>query len=951
MLNPHRCAADAGLWPQVAEHVLRLARTTGSAAYDLRAVHVVVPSGTQVRLLYAALRRHFEAGFIPPRVAAWPEWGQDDAVDDLARRVSLFDALRGNAWVRTHLSAQSPALWRLAQQIEAVADELTYAAVNGADAMTADVEAVLARRYRRGAARAVQPQARLLLDLWRAGGDALASQRIQALNRIASNAAAPLVFVAAQPIEPWLRHVLARYAERAAVVLIEADVAAVLADAPVLAAAWPELTATADPLPIAARADALRGAVDGAVDGAAGKLPVIVRTSSLEEEAGAAAQQVVVWLGEGFTSIALIALDRLTARRVRALLERAQVLVRDETGWKLSTTGAAAAVMRWLDVVSDELYWRDVLDWLKSAFTFADRPNKAREVAALERAIRTGGAVQGVHAMLGALDAALARAGGAAESADSVESAEPERTDLADLAGARELLTVLDRQARGAARGSVALGAHVKVLQGWLDALGMRAALAADPVGEAVLREIDAMDAQLAVTRVRVTLADFRALLAARFEELSFVDRGIDAEVVLVSLAATPLRRFDAAILIGADALHLPSVPADTLFLSHAVRSELGLANDEVQRRRQSEQLALLLATVPRVVATWRESIGDEPNALSPLLERLQFVAQRAAGLELVMTRPRQTFAVHIEPATQPAPVAASLLPDRISASQAQSLVNCAYQFYARCLLRLAELEDVVELPDKRDFGEALHEVLRRFHRRWCEAAFHEADRGQLAASLREHAHAVFGPQIERAPALLAFARRFDGLVNGYLDWLCEHSAAGWRWAGAEERHGVRLPLRNGREVELTGRIDRIDADAEGRLRVLDYKARSAADLKKAQRDAGEDIQLPFYGLLLAQPPESAAYVAFQRASDRDRGVHAVEAERYAEVTEAVAARLRRDLERIADGAALPAHGAASVCDRCEMRGLCRRDYWEQSGERGEEPAGGQSTNSGGAER
>jgi ATP-dependent helicase/nuclease subunit B len=47
-------------------------------------------------------------------------------------------------------------------------------------------------------------------------------------------------------------------------------------------------------------------------------------------------------------------------------------------------------------------------------------------------------------------------------------------------------------------------------------------------------------------------------------------------------------------------------------------------------------------------------------------------------------------------------------------------------------------------------------------------------------------------------------------------------------------------------------------------------------------------------------------------------------------LVEAVESRLRADLQRIADGAPLPAIGADSVCARCEMRGLCRRDYWER---------------------
>ena len=46
----------------------------------------------------------------------------------------------------------------------------------------------------------------------------------------------------------------------------------------------------------------------------------------------------------------------MTARRARARLERAQILVADESGWTLSTTMASSVVMRWLDVIGGDFY-------------------------------------------------------------------------------------------------------------------------------------------------------------------------------------------------------------------------------------------------------------------------------------------------------------------------------------------------------------------------------------------------------------------------------------------------------------------------------------------------------------------------------------------------------------------------------------------------------------------
>jgi ATP-dependent helicase/nuclease subunit B len=227
--------------------------------------------------------------------------------------------------------------------------------------------------------------------------------------------------------------------------------------------------------------------------------------------------------------------------------------------------------------------------------------------------------------------------------------------------------------------------------------------------------------------------------------------------------------------------------------------------------------------------------------------------------------------------------------------------------------------------------------VLQRFHAEWGDAAFETLDPRQLGASLRRHADKVFAPLTERAPAMLAFARRFEGLVDGYVDWLRRHAAEGWRWAAGETKRQQPLSIGGGREVVLHGRIDRIDEDAAGRQQVIDYKARVAEKLKRGLKSPGEDVQLPFYGLLLAGRAQRATYVSFDRAREGDNGVAPVAPPQpFDELVQAVGARLHGDLQRIADGAPLPAIGAAAVCEYCEMHGLCRRSYWEHGDAGGE---------------
>jgi ATP-dependent helicase/nuclease subunit B len=907
-----RLAADAGFWPAAARAVLEFASRHGAAGRELQSLTWIVPTGAHAALARATLGSVLGGvAFIPPRIAPLAAWLGRPLRSGTATHAALFNALRASPWVRSSFSTQPAALWGLAEDIALLSDELTLAALAEPQAYGERLQQSLARHYRRRAARALQPQAQLVLQLWQAqrgSDDGAAGGAMDELERRAQSGGGPLVYLAGAggaALAAWEEHFLRRYAEHAPVLLLEAEVAQALMDRPLLAVAWPELTGENRDVPLAARADAVRA-------GAVAPRLAILPAATLEEEAAAVASQVLAWLREGVARIALVALDRLTARRVRALLERAQVIVRDETGWKLSTTSAAAAVMRWLDVVADDLYWRDLLDWSKSSFTLYGYAGKPEVVSVFEQAIRGGGALQGVRAMRRAL-----------LDVDAGDS------------GAVELLDLIDREARAARNAGPGLADHARTLQRSLRTLGMRPALAVDPVGNAVLDEIDALQVELEGIGGRASLAEFRTALAARFEDAAFIDHQVESPVSMMSLAATWLRPYDAALLIGADAAHLPAAPAERLFLPNSVRAELGLSTGESQQHAQAMVLASLLAATPQVVATWRTRMGDEPNTVSPLLERLQFASARACGDELTRSISAATRSVEPRTLQRPTPSCPELLPPRVSASQAQSLVNCAYQFYARALLGLSEVEDVIEVPDKRDFGVALHRILWRFHRAWAAADFSQLEARALQDDLARHAQAVFDPLIERAPALLAFRHRFEGLIPGYVVWLQQHARAGWRWAAGEERHEQRVELASGRTVELIGRIDRIDSIDRGSevgSLVIDYKARSADQLRNAVRQPGEDVQLPFYGLLLGAPLEAAAYLAFERRTDESSGVVEVRANEPFDVeVQRVGERLRADLQRVAAGAPLPAFGIAAVCKYCEMRGLCRRDYWEHS--------------------
>jgi ATP-dependent helicase/nuclease subunit B len=904
---------DGRWWDAAASRLLEFGARCGLPARDLRALTVLVPRVSDGPWLRAALHRALggNGALVAPRIATLERWVGMPAGPQTPRLLELFEALRASAWAREAFGDRPGALWSLAAELSRLGDELTLAAVGRDQAFEGRWRDSVARHFQRRAAMAASAQAQLVLHLWRAHCTAQfgAGRMLKLWARCLERVDGPLAVLAPFGLPDWQQVLLKDRAVAHPVCAVLGDLSAAMSAHGWLALTWPEL-ADPDPAPapIADRCEAARTR-------SAPRLRILA-TGSLEQEAGAAASEVEAWLRSGVERIALVALDRLTARRVRALLERADILVADRAGWKLSTTSAAAAVMRWLELAGADFRIRDLLDWLRSPFVLwgqAERVAVARVIDRVAGAAALAGGLRAIERALGRLDDRQA----------DVEAARATLARLADQAGRLQAAGTLGRL-------SGALDAS-------LDALGMREALARDPVGRDVLRELGQLHDSVTGSDARMPLAAFRELLAQHFENTNASDPGVESAVVMTSLGGACLRGFEAVVLIGVDAGHLPSGTEPGVLMSAGVRRDLGLATAADLHRAQAVELATLLCSVPRVAATWRVREGDEPLALSTWLDRLRVMAGQAGWADPVISfePPRRT--VEARTPHRPAPCAPHRLPDSLSVGACQSLVDCPYQFYARHLLGLRRREWVAETPDKRDLGIALHSILHRLHLDFDAERLQRMADPELQRTLEQITQQMFGRDLRERPALIGYRRRMLDLIPGYVQWLRQRAAAGWRLQSAEAQFQVTLPIDPSRAIELSGRIDRIDVrgDADREVidrEVIDYKARSHRAVRAAAADPGEDIQLPLYALALGAGVTAASYLSFERSADPDRRFATVQqipaAEPLGRWVRLVDQRLRADLARIAGGTGMAAIGVEPTCSRCEMRGLCRRGEW-----------------------
>jgi ATP-dependent helicase/nuclease subunit B len=251
-----------------------------------------------------------------------------------------------------------------------------------------------------------------------------------------------------------------------------------------------------------------------------------------------------------------------------------------------------------------------------------------------------------------------------------------------------------------------------------------------------------------------------------------------------------------------------------------------------------------------------------------------------------------------------------------LSATQLDALRACPYRFFARAVLRLDEADELEAGLEKRDYGDWLHAVLFRFHH----------GGGQDATALQAAADAVTQEQALDEADLLPWRASFETLAPAYLTWWQARQAAGWCWVTGEEDR--RRAVDGVPDLQLRGRIDRLDEGPGASQQLLDYKTGSVAGLKDKLKVKLEDTQLSFYAALMRADDSPALFGASYLALDDKDAPVELPHERVGETAALLVEGLAHDWQQLRAGASLPALGEGAVCETCEMRGLCRRDHW-----------------------
>ncbi|MFT3856946.1 MAG: PD-(D/E)XK nuclease family protein [Aquabacterium sp.] len=684
--------------------------------------------------------------------------------------------------------------------------------------------------------------------------------------------------------------------------------------------------------------------------------PCVIGCTDAEDEAQQAAAQVIAAVNAARQQpaqdrqqpVALIALDRSLIRRVRAMLEEAGARIADETGWRLSTTRAAAVLSRLLQASHPRATTDELLDWLKSGWISgpADEGNPERQLAnasgQLEIWCRRHGMLSAWSLQVPALDALSAD--DVQTVAENLPQVVPEGGDAMPASAvrlwhwAREVLGPL--QALWSAR-RPRMQEWVLALRDCLAASGSLSALAADPAGQLALETLrfglatQACDLEQAwqglSSQVTMDGRAFQRWVGSVLEDTTFRPEAPEdeADVVITPMARAVLRPFHAIVLPGADERQLGALASPSGWLGTKLLEAMTLPTPQTQRAAQWDAFQLLMNR-PGVICLHRHAQGSEPLEPSPWLEK--WAAHEGVALARGTDRLVHLSVPHT-PVRTPLPSLDThheALPMQVTATSYEALRQCPYRFFATSVLGLREQDELDEGLDRSDFGIWLHEVLLRFHLARQQQLALSNEQEDVQAWLAVAAKVIREQGLDRdgqRPYFLPFSADLDRLAQGYVRWLREHEDKGWSVQHVEHKDTLALTLAPDLSVRLHGQLDRVDIRHEAGERrrfVLDYKTGNRDALKAKVAQPLEDTQLAFYAALSGRDaPVDAAYLHLDA-----RSVTQIDHAEVAHSAEALLQGVASDWARLRAGAPLKAMGEGAACAFCQARGLCRKDHW-----------------------
>ena len=642
----------------------------------------------------------------------------------------------------------------------------------------------------------------------------------------------------------------------------------------------------------------------------------IFTTHSVENHVRAICLQAKQWLLQNKFPIGIVANDRLLIRRIRAVLEAEGIRANDLGGWAFSTTCAATSIETLLEAIENDFQKELLLDLISSPFmpqatnaNYADQIYRFRQQLHQHRNLSSDN-----------LNRLIDLAAGSENSTEEL---------IATLQTVKEGYEACIKPLRF---GEHRLQNFTQALLTIIDKLGIKSCLQQDVAGEQLIETIESAMRSTRNNETQISWPEWRQWLKNLLEHNYFIPTDTDSRITLCGFEHTDNTDFSYVILAGVEENRLLSSAKNNTFFNEKVRYELNLHTSQQINAINFIRFRQLIEKSKHCLLTAETEMHGEPQELCSWVKLIELYSKQAYSHSLLtnninhMLDQYQAYTDkqidrHVDKATLPRPIApAELVPLKISASQYQTLLNCAYQYLSNYILSLRDT-DLSEDFDASDFGLLVHQSLERFHFDTNAnevIEFSSDNRNDLIDRLTQTSTLTFQQALFPNTVIQGWLQRWITNIPAYINWQIQRSET---WTPKLGEHKYNRPLDN--SVTLEGRIDRIDIQQQDHA-LIDYKSGGLPSDKSVK--AGEAVQLPFYALL-DQKAIRAEYLELgKQGTVTSKAV--LHADELNELKSKNAERLSSLIKKITDQRTLPAHGKDSDCKLCDYEGLCRKSHW-----------------------
>lgn len=481
---------------------------------------------------------------------------------------------------------------------------------------------------------------------------------------------------------------------------------------------------------------------------------------------------------------------------------------------------------------------------------------------------------------------------------------------------------------------------YVEAWRSWLEAVGWCDGIALD-VAELAARGAwsDLLADFVRLTAVSPQLTrdeSLRALMAAA-QTQPFEPEAPGARIRILGVLEAAGLAFDAAWIVGLSDAAWPRAPQPHPLLPIDWQRERGVPRATAARELAYARVltAHLAACAPEVVFSFAQTIDDHPAKPSPLIAHLP-ASRDPGGLPALPMHTMFEQRTALESIDDPrAPAWAEGVPFRGGAALIEAQSACPFQAAARFRLRVDRWPDVVTGLARVERGRLVHAALAAFWREVRDQATLNV-LSELALDQRVRQAVVAGRTAIPDVVWRALPPIVAAVEAGHVERVMK------AWLTSVER--VRPPFRVeatelGVELALAGhplalRVDRVDALADGRWAIIDYKSGTAVAPEHWFEERPRAPQLGLYALALdGGPAQVAAMIYAQLKPGRVKAVGlADQAAAWPGLAVAAWSEARAKLNARIVAIADEAHAGdvrvaprdAKACAVCKLHALCR---------------------------